>query len=167
MPTLILVLLLAVAQPQGIQKFEQVNAHLYRGAQPAESGFQALAKMGVRTIVDLRYKDAQSRWEKRVVESLGMRFVGIPMNMHAPTDGEMSHVLGLLNASESWPVFVHCEGGRDRTGTVIACYRIAHDGWDNQKAYNEARQHGLRTVEIGLRRYILDYKKPTPPAPVK
>jgi tyrosine-protein phosphatase SIW14 len=169
MITLILAVWLAVVPPTGIQKFEQVNEHLYRGAQPGEQGFRALAKMGVRTILDLRYKNEQSHWEKRVVESLGMRFVTIPMDMHAPTDGEMAHVLSLLNASEGWPVFVHCEGGRDRTGTVIACYRIAHDGWDNQKAYNEARQHGLSTLEIGLRRYILSYKNPasTVPPPVK
>jgi len=164
MITSILALWLAVAPPPGIQKFEQINEHLYRGAQPAEEGFKALAKMGVRTVLDLRYRSAQSHWEKGVVESLGMRFVGVPMSMHAPTDGEMAHILSLLNASEGWPVFVHCEGGRDRTGTVIACYRIAHDGWDNQKAYNEARQHGLNTLDIGLRRYILNYKNPSAPA---
>ena len=165
MITLILAVWLAVVPPPGIQKFEQVNEHLYRGAQPAEQGFRVLAKMGIRTIVDLRDKAAQSHWEKQVVESFGMRFVVVPKNMHAPTDGEMAHILSLLNASEGWPVFVHCEGGRDRTGTVIACYRIAHDGWDNQKAYDEARQHGLSTLDIGLRRYILNYKKPSRPAP--
>ena len=164
----ILWLFLAFAQPPGIQRFEQVSEHLYRGGQPAEAGFQALKKMGVRTVIDLRYKGAQSRWEKRMVESLGMHFVGVPMDMHAPTDGEMDHVQRLLNTSGNWPVFVHCEGGKDRTGTVIACYRITHDGWNNQKAYREARQHGLSTMEIGLRRYILNYKKPAQlPSPVK
>jgi len=165
---LILFLFLTVAQPPGVQRFEQINEHIYRGGQPGEAGFQALAKMGVRTVIDLRYKGAQSRSEKRIVESLGMRFVGIPMDMHAPTDGEMDHVLRLLNTSDGWPVFVHCEGGKDRTGTVIACYRITHDGWDNRKAYNEARQRGLSTMEVGLRRYILGYKKPAQlPSPVK
>lgn len=168
MISLILSFFLAVAQPPGIQRFEQVNEHIYRGGQPGKPGFRALAKMGVRTVIDLRYKGAQSCWEKRTVESLGMHFIGVPMEMHAPTGGEMDHVLHLLNTSEDWPVFIHCEGGKDRTGTVIACYRITHDGWNNQKAYREARQHGLSTMEIGLRRYILNYNKPTQlPSPVK
>src|ERR1700729_1528727 len=85
MITSILALWLAAASPPGIQKFEQVNEHLYRGAQPAEQGFRALAKMGIRTVVDLRDRAAQSHWEKQVVESLGMRFVVVPMSMHAPT----------------------------------------------------------------------------------
>jgi len=159
MITVILLVWLAAAQPPGIQKFEQINEHLYRGAQPREAGFQALAKMGIHTILDLRDRASQSRWEKQIVESFGMRFVAVPMDLHAPTDGEMAHVLGLLDASEGWPVFVHCQGGRDRTSAVIACYRIAHDGWDNQKAYNEARQHGISTFDVGLRHYILTYKK--------
>ncbi|HLK18343.1 MAG TPA: tyrosine-protein phosphatase [Bryobacteraceae bacterium] len=164
----ILLLFLTVAQPPGIARFEQLNEHLYRGGQPGEAGFQTLAKIGVRTVIDLRYKGAQSHWEKHVVESLGMRFIGVPMDMHAPSDGEMDHVLRLLNTSEAWPIFVHCEGGKDRTGTVIACYRITHDGWSNEKAYREARQHGLSTMEVGLRRYILNYRKAVQvPSPVK
>jgi protein tyrosine/serine phosphatase len=117
--------------------------------------------MGIRTIVDLRDRAQQSRQEKHKVESLGMRFEAVPMTMHAPTDEQIARVLGLFNASERWPVFVHCQGGRDRTSTVIACYRISHDGWDNQKAYNEARQHGISVMDIGLRRYILRYKNPS------
>ena len=120
MITLILMAWLAVAQPPGIQKFEQINEHLYRGAQPAEAGFQALKKMGIHTVLDLRDRASQTRWERHIVESLGMRFLTIPMDLHAPTDGEMAHVLTLLNSSEGWPVFVHCEGGRDRTSAVIA-----------------------------------------------
>ena len=159
MITLLLMAWLAAAQPPGIQKFEQINEHLYRGAQPAEAGFQALQKMGIHTVLDLRDRASETRWERHIVESLGMRFLTIPMDLHAPTDGEMAHVLTLLNASEGWPVFVHCEGGRDRTSAVIACYRIAHDGWDNQKAYNEARQHGISMRDVGLRNYILTFKK--------
>ncbi len=158
--------LVVAAPPPGIHRFERIDPHLYRGGQPGEAGFRALAKMGIRTIVDLREKTQRARWEKRVVESLGMRFVAVPMTMHAPTDAQIEHVLALFNASEDWPVFVHCQGGRDRTGTVIACYRIAHDGWSNRKAFEEAKQHGISMFDIGLRNYILNFKKPAqaPPA---
>lgn len=160
---MILPIWLVAAQPPGIERFEQINDHLYRGGQPAEAGFKALAKLGIRTIVDLRDKAEQSRLEKLTVESLGMRFVAVPMTMHAPTDDQIARALDLLNASEGWPVFVHCQGGRDRTSTVIACYRIAHDGWNNQKAFEEAKQHGISMFDIGLRRYILRYQNPAMP----
>jgi tyrosine-protein phosphatase SIW14 len=163
---LILPLCPIAAEPTGIRKFEQINQHLYRGGQPDEAGFKALAKLGIRTIVDLRDIAKQSNWEKRMVESLGMRFVAVPMSLHAPADDQIAHVLDPFNASEDWPVFVHCQGGRDRTSAVIACYRIAHDGWNNQKAYEEAKQHGLSKFDIGLRHYILRYKNPSRPGSV-
>src|SRR5258708_29195991 len=150
-----------VAAPMGIHRFERINEHLYRGGQPAEAGFQALAKIGIHTIVDLREKTQKALWEKRIVESLGMRFVAVPMSMHAPTDEQIARVLALFNATEDGPVFVHCQGGRDRTGAVIACYRIAHDGWSNLKAFEEAKQHGISMFDVGLRNYILNYRKPT------
>jgi tyrosine-protein phosphatase SIW14 len=157
-------LFLVAAAPPGIQKFEQLNPHVYRGGQPTQAGFQALAKMGVRTVLDLRDRAAQTRRERQMVESLGMRFVTIPMSMGEPTDGEMAHIIDQLNASDAWPLFVHCQGGRDRTSAVIACYRIQHDGWTNQQAYNEALRHGISSLDIGLRRYILRYKNPSAPA---
>ena len=148
--------------PSGIQNFQQVNEHIYRGAQPTYEGFKELAKMGVKTVVDLRNRMEQSRKEKEMVESLGMRFIGVPMTMRAPTDDQIKRVLYQLDLSSGWPVFVHCQGGRDRTGTVIACYRIAHDGWNCDKALDEARRYGMRPSDRGMRRYIRHYKGSTP-----
>ncbi len=123
---------LAAAQPVGVPNFHQVSDQVYRGAQPTTEGFQALAKMGIKTIVDLRREEAQVRQEQQLVESLGMKFLSVPMEMGAPTDDQVSRVMQELN-SNAGPVFVHCHGGRDRTGTVIACYRKTHDAWDSQK----------------------------------
>jgi protein tyrosine/serine phosphatase len=81
--------------------------------------------------------------------------------MHAPTDDEIAKVLAVLNSNGTAPIYIHCLGGRDRTGTVIACYRIAHDGWDNRKAFDEAIANGLGAVDLGMRRYILSYRPPT------
>src|SRR2546429_3808089 len=124
--TLILPFALAAAEPVGVPNFHQVSEQIYRGAQPTSEGFQELAKMGIKTVVDLRHEEPQVRGEQRIVEALGMKFVSVPMSMQAPTEEQVSRVMQELN-SNAGPVFVHCHGGRDRTGTVIACYRKAHD----------------------------------------
>lgn len=152
-----------------IVRFEQVNDHLYRGGQPSADLFQSLKKLGIKTVIDLRDGKHQYSAEKLLVESIGMQFISVPLTMHAPTDDEIAKILGLIETKSLWPVFLHCQGGRDRTSTVIACYRISHDGWSNQKAYVEAEQKGISKFDVGLRRYILRYQTPhpSPPLPVK
>lgn len=143
---------LGAAEPSGVPNFHQVNDRIYRGAQPTAEGFEALAKMGIKTIVDLRREAAQAREEQHVVEALGMKFLSVPMEMGAPTDEQISRAMQELN-SNAGPVFVHCHGGRDRTGTVIACYRKTHDAWDTQKALDEANLDGMRR-DVGMRKYV-------------
>jgi protein tyrosine/serine phosphatase len=152
---------LTAAEITEIKNMHAVNDHIYRGAQPDGEGFKALAKMGIKMVIDLRDKLVQADQEKRLVESLGMQYLSVPMNMHAPTDDQIAKVLGVLNSNASGPVFIHCLGGKDRTGVAIACYRIAHDGWDNRKALAEARVHGLSMFDIGLRHYVERYHPPT------
>ena len=154
--TLIVSFGLAAQQPTGVPNFHQVNESIYRGAQPTREGFQALMKLGIKTIVDLRHEAAQVRKEQRIVEALGMKFLSVPMTMHAPTDVQISRAMQELNSGTA-PVFVHCQGGRDRTGTVIACYRKAHDGWDTQKALDEANLDGMRR-DVGMRKYVRKFR---------
>ena len=113
----------------GIHNFHQVNAHVYRGAQPDEQGFQYLAKIGVKVVVDLREADVRSQVEQRLVTASGMQYVNVPMTgLNPPTQAEIAQVLRILEDETGGPVFVHCKRGADRTGTVIAAYRIDHDG---------------------------------------
>src|ERR1700680_4760005 len=150
--TLMIPFVLAAADPTGVPNFHQVNDRIYRGAQPTLEGFQALAKMGVKTVVDLRREEPQIRGERRIVEALGMKFLSVPMTLGAPTDEQISRVMQELN-SNAGPVFVHCHGGRDRTGTVIACYRKTHDAWESKKALDEANLAGMRK-DSGMRKYV-------------
>jgi protein tyrosine/serine phosphatase len=142
----------------GVPNFHKVDENVFRGAQPTPAGFQNLAKLGVKTIIDLRRPDEHAG-EKQVVEGLGMRYISVPMRgMAAPTKDQMKEVFAVLHDSRAWPVFVHCRQGKDRTGTVVACYRIEHQGWQNRRALQEARDKGLHWVEKAMQHYILRFE---------
>jgi tyrosine-protein phosphatase SIW14 len=145
----------------GVGNFHQVNEHIYRGAQPTTAGFQGLAKLGVKTIIDLREADGRSALEKKAVEATGMRYINIPLRgMSAPSAADVEKIMALFNDDSAGPVFVHCRRGADRTGTVVACYRIAHDGWDNAKALQEAKTDGMSRIEIAMQHYVMNYHAP-------
>ena len=153
-------LLSAPANPAGVRNFRKVNDWVYRGAQPTDEGFASLAKLGVKTVVDLRQIGEHSQThEQAVVEADGMHYVSIPMKgMSTPSDEQVSRVIGLLNDTTAEPVFVHCQRGADRTGAVIACYRIGHDHWEAKTALAEARALGMSWYQRALQSYVLHYK---------
>jgi tyrosine-protein phosphatase SIW14 len=145
-----------------LPNFQKVNDHVYRGGQPSDEGFKTLAKLGIKTIIDLREIGEHSQAdEKRIVNTEGMQYVSIPMQgMSAPTGEAMQKVLSYLNDESAGPVFVHCRRGADRTGTVIAVYRIGHDQWANKKALSEARGYGMSMWERAMMHYVKGYKAP-------
>ena len=147
----------------GVANFHQVNEHVYRGAQPHGQGFAGLAQLGIKTVLDLRGE----RSERIAVENAGMHYVRLPWSGYkAPSDSQIAAVLALLNDNSAWPVFVHCRRGADRTGTAIACYRIAHDHWTNARALDEARSLGMSSLETAMRQYILHFAAPAVATPV-
>src|SRR3982074_3823090 len=88
----------------GINNFYQVDQHVYRGAQPSDKGFQYLAKIGVKTIIDLREADERSGDEENVLRAAGMKYVNVPMTgLTPPTEAEISRILGILEDSNAGP----------------------------------------------------------------
>lgn len=127
-----------------ISNFGKVNDHYYRGACPKDGQYEELAAIGVKTVIDLRddaKKDAQL-----MAEHAGLRYINFPLDdKHYPAQQTAERFLQLVNDQANWPVFVHCEGGRHRTGAMTAVYRMTMDGWDIDRAYREMKDYDFYT----------------------
>lgn len=156
------------AQPADVRNFGQVNERLYRGAAPSGAALQELQSLGVKLVIDLREPGEKTEVEQSLAEKLGMHYINVPLRATAaPTQDQIEHVLSLLSENAADPIFVHCRRGKDRTGTVIACYRIQHDGWTNRKAQVEANEYGMSGVERGMRSFIMHFTPLTVAGPLK
>jgi len=141
-----------------VKNFGRVNENLYRGGQPSRDGFRELKDLGVRTVVDLRTGDRSEEAEE--VRSLGMNYVNIPMDDSDRTyDPQVTKFLSLTQNSKNGPIFVHCAGGRHRTGTVVAAYRMSVDGWNIGRSYQEMKDYDFYTAggHGGYKTYVYDY----------
>jgi tyrosine-protein phosphatase SIW14 len=152
----------AASENPNLPNFHKVDDHVYRGAQPSDAGFQELSKLGIRTVIDLReIGEHPQAHEEAVVTGLGMRYLSIPMKgMSTPNDNQVANVLALFSDTTTGPIFVHCKRGADRTGMVVAVYRVAHDGWNNKTALNEAKENGMSFFERAIQHYVSAYKPP-------
>ncbi len=141
-----------------LPNFSQVTERLYRGGQPKAGGVKKLAEIGIKTIINLRGTDELTRAEEAEAKAAGLVYFNIPMpGLSRPTHEQISRVMEIVNAQESGPVFIHCKRGSDRTGTVVAVYRISRDGWTADKALTEAKRFGLSWMEFGMKDYVSDY----------
>ncbi len=141
-----------------LPNFHQVNSQLYRGAQPRAGGIRKLAQLGIKTIINLRGEDEDTRADQTEAEALGLRYLAVSLpRLQRPSDEQVERVLSAINAAGNHPVFVHCHHGEDRTGLIVAVYRIMHDGWTGEQAKAEAKRYGMHWVQRGMKDYILDY----------
>ena len=144
-----------------IARFSILGNGLYRGGQPTAEGFQFLKEKGVKTIINLR---AEDNTESEIVQALGMHYVQIPVDEVRPWSqlppASIAKYFELINNPANYPIFFHCKRGADRTGAFSALYRIAFQGWNPRKAYEEARNIGMRWYFGGLKTQIYQFHPP-------
>lgn len=150
----------------GIDNFGRVNTSYYRGGQPKGKDYADLASLGVKTIINLTSDDAEAN-EKSMTEGAGMKYVQIPMTTHeTPSADKVAAFLKIVNDPASQPVFVHCVGGRHRTGVMTAAYRLSQDHWNADKAFAEMKQYkfGADFLHSEFKDFVYAYHPA--PAPV-
>ena len=147
-----------VPASEGIANFGRVSPTVFRGAQPDAAAIDHLKELGVKTIINLRMPHDVATYEEPTARKDGINYVNVPLNgLTAPGDGEVRYILDLLEHTTA-PVFVHCQHGADRTGTIIACYRIQHDGWTADQALAEAKRYGISPFEAGMIEFVLHFR---------
>lgn len=134
---------------------------LYRGGQPAKTGFEYLKQKGIKTIINLRIEND----EAPIVRALGMNYVQIPMEVKPWSkipDAAIQKYFEIVNNPGNYPIFFHCKRGADRTGALAGFYRIAVQGWDGKKAYVEARQAGMRWWYPAVKDQLYNFRSSMP-----
>ncbi len=127
-----------------IKNFGQMDERFYRGGQPKAEDFKVLATLGIRTVIDLR--EDPEEYERPLVESLGMRYINIPMIAKKyPTPAATQMFLKTVSDPASGKFFVHCAGGRHRTGAMGAVYRFQFYNWNFEQVYQEMKQYDFYT----------------------
>ena len=140
----------------GLANVGRVAPGVYRGAQPEAAGYATLKKMGIRTVINLR----TSMSERAAVEAAGMQSFEVPMEMSR--DGlraKVDRAVALMADPANQPVFVHCRHGQDRTGIVIAAFRMKIEGWPLSDAEAEMQAFGFNNIWVNFKRFIRDYGK--------
>lgn len=127
-----------------IKNFGQMDERFYRGAQPKEGDYKSLAALGIKTVIDLQSEPKP--YEKGLVESLGMTYVNIPMvGKKYPTEEATRTFLKLASDPATGKFYVHCAGGRHRTGAMGAVYRYQFYDWNFEQVYAEMKKFDFYT----------------------
>lgn len=128
-------------QPINVEEvlnLHKVSDELYRSAQPSAAGMRKLQKMGIKSVVNLRWLHS----DRDEIEGTSLGYLHIPIRTWKIKE---KHVLNFLRWAidpARQPVLVHCKHGADRTGTMVAFYRMVVQGWSKQKAIAEMTEGG-------------------------
>jgi len=136
----------------GLPNFAKVSDHLYRGAQPTAEGFATLKKMGIKTVVNLRALSS----DRSLLKGSGLEYAHIYSKAWHPEKEDILSFLKIMQNSTNWPVFVHCTFGSDRTGMMVASYRMVEEGWNTKETFQEMDQFGFHPIFISIKKLLLE-----------
>ncbi len=142
-----------------IYNFAKVKDDYFRGGQPLGEHYEQLAALGVKTVINLIGGDDVRDEEKAMVEKHGMTYLHIPMSTRKePTEAEIAKFMEAVDADGA--VYVHCVGGRHRTGVMTAIYRMTKDGLSGEQAFKEMKQHkyGPDFLHPEFKRFVYKYQ---------
>ena len=143
-----------------IAQRRQVRSELLPGCTARRQDYTDLAALGLKTIINLTSDDASAD-EQAMAGKAGLTYFQIPMTTHAvPTSAQLAQFMKIVNDPANQPVYVHCVGGRHRTGVMTAAYRITHDGWTADRAFQEMKQYkfGADFLHADFKQFVYGYR---------
>ena len=141
-----------------IKNFGQMDERFFRGAQPKEEEYAELAALGIKTVIDLR-EDVEP-YAKTQAEAAGLRYVNIPMIAKKyPESSQVEQFIKLVDDPSTGKFYVHCAGGRHRTGAMGAVYRFNHYNWNFDQVYAEMKKYDFYTRwgHGDFKKFVQDY----------
>lgn len=141
-----------------VKNFGKVTEVFYRGAQPDEDEYGQLASLKIKTIIDLR--DDPKDYARSMAQRNGLKYINLPMSdKDYPSPDSADKFLALVSDKDNQPVYVHCAGGRHRTGAMTAVFRMKVQGWDVERAYDEMKDYDFYTRwgHKAMKRFVFDY----------
>lgn len=140
----------------GLSNVGRIAPGVYRGNQPLKEGYLTLKKMGIKTVINLRARHT----EKSSVEAAGMDYMVFPINILKSLKPEkVQEIIKAMADTNNQPVYVHCALGKDRTGVIVAVYRIEEQGWSLEEAEQEMHDFGFNEIWFTLKKFLNDYQK--------
>jgi tyrosine-protein phosphatase SIW14 len=141
-----------------IPEFHLVSEGIFRGGRPSEQGLTELAKLGIKTIVNVENVPDIVEAEATLADRLGMKTFSRPMSgFFRPEDENVDNILALIADKKNYPIFVHCQHGQDRTGLLFGLYRVLHEGWTAERAYQEMWDYDFHAYALfPLRDYFME-----------
>jgi protein tyrosine/serine phosphatase len=137
---------------EGVPNLHRISPTLYRSEQPTALGMKNLEKLGVRTVINLRYFND----DKDEVEGTSLRTEHTRILTWRIGDKHVVEVMGMLKKLENGPFLIHCQHGADRTGLMTAMYRILEQGWTPEDALKELTDGGFgyHSMWTNIIRYV-------------
>jgi protein tyrosine/serine phosphatase len=138
---------------EGVPNLHRLTDYLYRSEQPTADGFRNLEKLGIRTVINLRYFNS----DDDEAEGTSLQLHRVKILTWRAGDDHVIEVMRLLRQKENGPFLIHCQHGADRTGLMSAMYRMLEQNWTAQEALDELIDggYGFHSVWKNLKRYVL------------
>ena len=135
-----------------IPNFYRIEPWFYRGGRPNTEGIKTLRLIGVKTVVNLERgwferEPPEVREERQMAKEADIQFIHVPLHpFFKPGSDEVRKILSIVTDSAHYPIFIHCRRGKDRTGIIVALFRVLHQSWSVQRAYEELKSFGHRYI---------------------
>ena len=146
------------AAAAGIKNFGQMDERFFRGGQPKETQYSQLAALGINTVIDLR--NDPKEYAKAAAEAVGLKYINVPMSdKDYPEASKIDELLKVMDDPNTGKFYVHCAGGRHRTGVAGAVYRFNHYNWDYDQVYKEMKKYDFYTRwgHGDMKKFVQDY----------
>ncbi|MBI1977328.1 MAG: dual specificity protein phosphatase family protein [Candidatus Omnitrophica bacterium] len=141
--------------------FHKVTDGVYRCGLISKQAAPLLKELGVKTVVTFDDNLKRVQKERTFLGEQKINLVSIPWSgWDYPDDRVVEQALTLLDSREARPIVIHCKHGQERTGVVIASWRVSRENWPVEQAYLEMKAHGFRPFQYGhLKEYLYEYAR--------